>query len=261
MAKCEFARVVLPAHCLTVVQALKYLLSRPNNPSVMSPGNNTVLPQTPDNTNHGRRPPMTTSPQSQRSARSAVAGEPWNTTPRGQRSHSQLSVGRSGSKRSGTPALEYLKWNAPESPYSPDRSFVDVPAPDPDDLDFELHGENMSDDGFEGLENVRACCDGRHTVGHSHHHHHHHHPPTASQDQHNQGTLTSRRSVDTRHLDPNAPENARPSSPAWSFRSRTGSAQSHEGGTGSLFSWGRREDGKSRFGSKRSTKTSVPPVD
>ncbi|KAK0520978.1 hypothetical protein OC835_007035, partial [Tilletia horrida] len=32
--------------------------------------------------------------------------------------------------------------------------------------------------GFEGLDNVRACCDGKHDVGslaHKHHHHHHHH--------------------------------------------------------------------------------------
>jgi hypothetical protein len=60
-------------------------------------------------------------------------------------------------------------------------------------------------------------------------------------------------------LDPNAFEQARPSSPAWSFRSRTGSSQSHEGG--GLFSWGRGEDGKLRFGSRRSTKTSIPAHD
>ncbi|KAF9480593.1 hypothetical protein BDN70DRAFT_805008 [Pholiota conissans] len=236
------------------LNALKYLLSRPNNPNVTSPGNNTILPETPDNTDHGRRPPQTTSPQSQRSARSPNAGEPWNTTPRGQRSRSQLSVRGSAGKRSGTPALEYLRWNAPESPYSPDRSFVDVPAQDPDDLDFELHDDTMSDEGYEGLENVRACCDGRHTVGHHHHHQHNHN------NQVNQGTLSSRRSMDTQHLEPNAPEHVRPSSPAWSFRSRTGSsAQSNEGG--GLFSWGRGDDGKLRFGSRRSTKTSVPAHD
>ncbi|KAM0749543.1 hypothetical protein T439DRAFT_357881 [Meredithblackwellia eburnea MCA 4105] len=41
------------------------------------------------------------------------------------------------------------------------------------------------DDGFEGLENVRACCSGKHDVGslarrHHHHHHHHHHGSEAS---------------------------------------------------------------------------------
>lgn len=223
---------------------------------MVSPGNNTILPKTPDNTDHIRRPPLTTSPQSQRSARSAVAGEPWNTTPRGQRSRSQLSIRGSAGKRSGTPALEYLRWNAPESPYSPDRSFVDVPPQDPDELDFELHDDNMSDGGFEGLENVRACCDGRHTVGHHHHHHHQQNPAN----QLNQGTVSSRRSTDNHHLEPNPPDHVRPSSPAWSFRSRTGSAQSHEA-SGGIFSWGRGDDGKLRFGSRRSTKTSVPAHD
>jgi hypothetical protein len=61
-------------------------------------------------------------------------------------------------------------------------------------------------------------------------------------------------------LEPNPPEPVRPVSPsAWSFRSRTGSTNSHEG-TGSIFSWGRRDDGKLRFGSRRSTKT-VPTHD
>ncbi|PPQ81667.1 hypothetical protein CVT26_013990 [Gymnopilus dilepis] len=247
------------------MSALKYLLTRPSAPTMTSPANNQILPQTPDHTDHDRRPPLL-SPQSQRSTRSAVAGEPWNTTPRGQRSRSQLSVHGSVGKRSGTPAQEYLRWNAPESPFSPDRSFVDVHPHDPDELDFELHDDTLSDEGFEGLENVRACCDGRHTVGHSgkHHHHHHHdqHQQHVQQRQ-QQGTLTSRRSVDNQHLDvnPHLQEQARPASPAWSFRSRTGSTQSHEGGGGGIFSWGRGEDGKLRFGSRRSTKTSVPVQD
>ena len=114
---------------------------------------------------------------------------------------------------------ERLLWNIfaggmePESPHSPDISFVNVPDHDPEDLDFELHRDTHFDDGFEGLENVRACCDGRHTVGHSEHHHH--------------GTVSSRRSADNQHLDPNNlhHENLRPSSLARSFRSRTGSTQ------------------------------------
>ncbi|KAF8905236.1 hypothetical protein CPB84DRAFT_1745558 [Gymnopilus junonius] len=220
------------------MNALKYLLTRPSAPVMTSPANNIVLPETPDHTDHDRRAPLL-SPQSQRSTRNAVPGEPWNTTPRGQRSRSQLSVHGSVGKRSGTPAQEYLRWNAPESPFTPDKSFVDVHPHDPDDLDFELHDDMMSDEGYEGLENVRACCDGKHTVGHNGKHHHHHH-----HDQHqkvNQGTLTSRRSVDNQHLDvnPHLQEQARPSSPAWSFRSRTGSTQSHEGGGGGIFSWGR----------------------
>lgn len=178
-----------------------------------------------------------TSPQSQRSGRSSRNGGAFNTTPRGTtRSRSQLSVRGSVGKRSGTPAAEYLRWAAPESPYSPTQSFERVMGngQDEDDLEFELHAGSQSDDGFEGLENVRACCDGRHTVGHSGHHHHHHNGD---------------------HL-LEAP--LRPVSPAWSLRSRTGSAHSHE--TGGLFSWGRGEDGKLRFGSRRSTKTVPTPA-
>ncbi|KAF7318979.1 PH domain-containing protein [Mycena chlorophos] len=168
------------------LNALKYLLARPNVPGMSTPpngANGLQVPPSPmsdftDDEQQGgpndRRPPLNTSPQSQRSARSARRGDTWNTTPRGQRSRSQLSVGGSLGKRSGTPAMEYLRWNGPESPYSPSRSFVDVPGGDnDDDLDFELHGDSMEEPGFEGLENVRACCDGKHTVGH----HHHHHPP------------------------------------------------------------------------------------
>jgi hypothetical protein len=179
-----------------------------------------------------------TSPQSQRSGRSSRNGGAFNTTPRGTtRSRSQLSVRGSVGKRSGTPAAEYLRWAAPESPYSPTRSFERVASHGQDDeeLEFELHDRSQSDDGFEGLENVRACCDGRHTVGHSGHHHHHH-----QQHSHNGD-----------HLEVNGP--TRPASPAWSLRSRTGSTQSHE--AGGLFSWGRGDDGKLRFGSRRSAKT------
>ena len=181
---------------------------------------------------------LDSSPQSQRSGRSSHNGGAFSTTPKGKRSCSQLSVRGSVGKRSGTPAAEYLRWAAPESPYSPTRSFEHVGGNNQEDaeLDFELHGESKSDEGYEGLENVRACCDGRHTVGHAGHHHHHHHPPHL----HNGD-----------HLDVNAP--ARPVSPAWSLRSRTGSTHSHD--TGGLFSWGRGEDGKLWFGSRRSTRT------
>lgn len=223
------------------LNALQYLLSRPTGMSMTSPGDATVVPQSPmDFTEDERRHPTASSPKSQRSVRSTRGADAWNTTPRVQRSRSQLSAKGSIGKRSGTPAAEYLRWNGPESPYSPTRSFVDVTHHDEDDLDFELHGETMSDDGYEGLENVRACCDGRHTVGHSGRHHHHHH--------HNGSD----------HLEPGNrdPGPARPISPsAWSFRSRAGSAHSGEGGGTGIFSWGRGDDGKLRFGSRRSHKT------
>ncbi|KAJ7796352.1 coiled-coil protein [Mycena olivaceomarginata] len=212
-------------------------LARPSGPGITSPGSALQVPPSPmsDFTDDEGRPVnANTSPQSQRSARSVQRGDTWNTTPRGQRSRSQLSVGGSLGKRSGTPAIEYLRWNAPESPYSPTKSFVDVPGHDEDDLDFELHDPTMEENGFEGLENVRACCDGKHTVGH----HHHHHPVE------------------------NVPEHdgmpGRPVSPsAWSFRSRAGSTNSRDGGN-SIFTWGRAEGAKMRFGSRRSTKTPVP---
>ncbi|KAG6841489.1 hypothetical protein C0991_010347 [Blastosporella zonata] len=198
------------------LNALQYLLSRPSGLNITSPGNAAVVPASPMSPffDLDRRQP-TASPQSQRSIRSVRGAETWNTTPRGQRSRSQLSARGSIGKRSGTPAAEYLRW-APESPYSPTKSFVDVPHHEDEELDFELHGDGMSDDGFEGLENHNGD-----------------------------------------HLDPGGrdPNPARPVSPsAWSFRSRTGSAHSNDGG-GGLFSWGRGDDGKLRFGSRRSHKT------
>ena len=128
------------------------------------------------------------SPESQRSARTGrtgrtgISGDSWNVTPRGQRSRSQISLGGSMSKRSGTPAAEYLRWA--EGPSSPTKDYEQIPGggENSEELDFELHDETLSDEGFEGLENVRACCDGRHTVGRSGkiEHHHHHHQPDSS---------------------------------------------------------------------------------
>ncbi|KAF6745032.1 hypothetical protein DFP72DRAFT_1018302 [Ephemerocybe angulata] len=262
------------------LSALKYLLSRPSPTNLTSPPNGVggpmmATPQSPGEymTEDELRSPgpqhLLASPSSQRSAR-PERGDNWNSTPRGQRSRSQLSINRSVGKRSGTPAIEYLRWNGPESPYSPTRSFVDVPGgEDSEDLDFELHGEEEEEE-FEGLENVRACCDGRHTVGRSgrvHHHHHHHHEHGASDTlsmSQNGGTMR-RKNSDTRsrreHLE--VMEQARPASPAWSFRSKSGSVQSHEGGSsgGGIFSWGRGDTGKLRFGSKRSAKSSLQPND
>ncbi|KAF9269698.1 hypothetical protein L218DRAFT_890468 [Marasmius fiardii PR-910] len=224
------------------LNSLKYLLSRPTPTQATSPTNVTNIPESPisDQEFDDDHLAVNSSPQSQRSSRSARKDMSWNTTPRGKRSRSQLSVGRGSiGRRAGTPAAEYLRWNGPESPLSPSKSFVDVPANDDEDenLDFELHGDSLSDEGFEGLENVRACCDGRHTVGRSgkihHHHHHHHQEGSGSQNGDHTGPL-------------------RPVSPgAWSFRSST---NSHEGG-GGLFPWGRGEDGKLRFGSRRSNKS------
>ncbi|KAI0792533.1 hypothetical protein C8Q75DRAFT_849873 [Abortiporus biennis] len=229
--------------------ALQFLLSRPAPVPGASPGNGAVMPnspmseeaQLPDADNY-HNATVFASPQSQRSTRTTrteLSADNWNVTPRGQRSRSQISLGGSMSKRSGTPAAEYLRWSERDGPQSPTKSFEHIPGGD-DELDFELHDETLSDEGYEGLENVRACCDGRHTVGRSgrieHHHHHDHNPrePLRTRDQ---------------HLDPNPLEITRPVSPAWSFRSRAGSATSHDGA--GFFS---------RFGSRRSTKTVPIPT-
>ena len=195
-------------------------------------------------------PQLLASPRSLRSGRSLHAnGDTWGTSRgQGQRSTSQLSIGGSIGKRSGTPAAEYLRYPGPEGLYSPTKSSEQSHGGvgEQEDLDFELHEETMSDGGFEGLENVRACCDGLHTVGgnpqhHPHHHHHHPHrddpPPPPGRSRMRDG-----------HLDAQPDPPPRPSSPAWSFRSRSGSTTSHDGG---FFS------GKLRFGSRRSVKTST----
>lgn len=214
------------------LNALRYLLSRANPANLMSPANQTIVPRSPPSSNGHLdadtvRHRVDSSPMSTRSRRSHRHMDSFNTTPRGTRSRSQMSMG----KRSTTPAMEYLRWN----PESPSKSYEYVQDNNDDDLDFELHGED-AEESFEGLANVRACCDGRHTVGG---HHHHHHPVAGDAPQEN--------------LRPQFEGTSRPVSPsAWSFRSRAGSSHSRD--TPSMFSWGRAE-GKLRFGSKRSTKT------
>ncbi|KAI0295749.1 hypothetical protein BC826DRAFT_1097161 [Russula brevipes] len=235
------------------LNALQYLLTRPNglqssstangpNGTITRPGAAAFS----SGTGHAEPPAhhnsqLLASPQSFRSGRSIhVSSDTWGSTPRGQRSASQLSVGGSIGKRSGTPAAEYLRYPGPDGPYSPTKSFDQArDIGGNEGLDFELHEETMSDGGFEGLENVRACCDGLHTVGGEEHHHPHHHP-------HRDDPPPARPRMRDGHLDAHA-DPPRPSSPAWSFRSRSGSTTSHDGG---LFS------GKLRFGSRRSAKTS-----
>lgn len=246
------------------LSALQYLLTRPGPNSASSPSampNGLTSPvsleaELPDSDGQQQAPNTYTSPQSQRSVRTSrtgISGESWNSTPRGRRSASQLSHHRSTlGKRSGTPAAEYLRWNGPDAPYSPTRDFEHVPGAEDGELDFELHDDTLSDEGYEGLENVRACCDGRHTVGrsskehHHHHHHHHHHPPPPSAPP---SAPPPRQAPNNRlrdHLDPNPQEITRPTSPAWSFRSRAGSTHSTEG-TGFF----------SRFGTRRSARTAT----
>lgn len=91
-----------------------------------------------------------------------------------------LIVGSVG-KRSGTPAAEYLRWSeGPGSPTSAGMHGLDLPhgnrsaEGDDEDLDFETNEMLSDQEGFEGLENVWTCCDGRHTVGRAHDHVHTH---------------------------------------------------------------------------------------
>ncbi|TFY75574.1 hypothetical protein EWM64_g8438 [Hericium alpestre] len=144
------------------LNALKYLLARPGAATGASPANGSVHPPMSPmpapvelHDEEPQQQQLLSSPQSFRSVQSnQTSGESWNITPRGQRSHSQLSAGGSIGKRSGTPAAEYLRW-AGNEPYSPTKSFEHVSsAQDPEDLDFELHDDSLSEEGFQGLENA-----------------------------------------------------------------------------------------------------------
>ena len=237
------------------LQALRYLLARPG---AMPPGADDDAPLSPmligsDLADERNQHALMASPHSHRSGRSAgtvlsSGGDSFNNTPKGH-GRSQVSLRGSVGKRSGTPAAEYLRWSERESPYSPSKSYEHVGGEDEEDLDFELHEETMSDGGFEGLENVRACCDGRHTVGG---HHHHHHPPvqavlhSPSQQPQPQERHLRQSSGRSDHLDANPRDISRPVSPAWSFRSKSGSTHSNK--AMSLFS---------KFGSRRGAKTPV----
>ena len=202
-----------------------------------------------------------------------MSGEsPWsmaNVTPRGgrRRSRSRVSMAGSVGKRTGTPAAEYLRWTeAPGSPISGGMHGLELgpgsrsAEGEDEELDFEIN-ETLSDqEGFEGLENVRACCDGRHTVGrasglHDHAHAHDHHTHSRAANQAQMPTKVHRpipqfapppsnREVLQESHSYNQPQpTSRPSSPAFSFRSKTSSRKSGEHSVGNIFS---------RFGSRRS---------
>ena len=108
-------------------------------------------------------------------------------------SKGRRSTGASNSmmpmKRSDTPAAEYQNYiqefGSPRSVRSYARPGTSMSVRNPDDslevIDRReaLGGPVDGETGYEGLENVRACCDGAHDVGKlsvskKHHHHHHH---------------------------------------------------------------------------------------
>jgi hypothetical protein len=104
------------------------------------------------------------SPRSHRTIGTVYGEESWNITPRA--AH-QLSPAGSLRKRQGTPAAEYLRWRA-DAPGSPTPSLgpqgFEHIGPLGEDVDFEIHDDTGTADAFEGLENVRTCCNGAHIV-------------------------------------------------------------------------------------------------
>ena len=150
------------------------------------------------------------SPRSQRSGGSALTVDSWNGTqrPAGTRSLSRMSnpYGSVG-KRSGTAAAEFMRWDVPASP---------PPQHEDEAVDFHLHDH---EDAYDGLDNVRACCDGKHDVGsltsryHPPHHNH------SQQQQNNYGQQQQQQYRGTvRSTSEVIPD--RPASPSgWSFRS------------------------------------------
>ncbi|KAL5508743.1 hypothetical protein ACEPAG_4778 [Sanghuangporus baumii] len=240
------------------LNALNFLLARPT-PAPQSPTATQVQgpPVTPVRNPNGK----TVSPMSHRTGRTEESGipneSPWsmtNITPRGaRRSRSRVSMVGSVGKRSNTPAAEYLRWTeGPGSPGSPRSHGFELSQDtevDDGELDFEIHDSITSDrEGYEGLENVRACCDGRHTVGRDLGLYEHLHDHDNRSHGHVQKHIHIHRPIPQFARHESAPEqSSRPSSPAFSFRSRTSSRKSGEG-SGNLFS---------RFTTRRSKTSAV----
>jgi len=182
-------------------QALNYLLARPSPSASAAPSR---PPLSPVSANQRQATLPQEEPRhfdySPRSQRSGITMDSYNGTPKPARSISRMSnpYGSVG-KRSGTAAAEFMRWTG-EPPSSPAKA-VDQGQ----DADFQIHDDN--NDAYDGLENVRACCDGKHDVGNLSSKYHHH------PQQHQQfypGTIRSVSAV--------APE--RPASPSgWSHRS------------------------------------------
>lgn len=167
------------------MSALQFLLQKQspeaNNTLAETTVRNTSRPALASIADEQGRLTMLKSPMSLRSF-SSERHSLSNITPKANRSHSTMShYPRSAStmgKRAGTAAHEYMRRHElPQSfhgghrykgPYKGAR-IVD----DEFDVVSREDGEDM-DISFEGLENVRACCDGKHLVGQ--HYHHHDHP-------------------------------------------------------------------------------------
>jgi hypothetical protein len=82
-------------------------------------------------------------------------------------------------KRGGTVADTYMRRHQVPQPHFGGHRYKGAykGAPIATDLepDYDMASHLDDDDpdaSFEGLDNVRACCDGKHLVGHGHHHGH-----------------------------------------------------------------------------------------
>ena len=169
-----------------------------------------------------RSPTLPRSPMSMRSLNSShsLSLTP-KAYPRPPSALSARAASAMSTKRSGTAAFEYVRRHeAPatihgghryKGPYKGTAFMEDFDVVDPDDGDD-------PDASFEGMDNVRACCDGKHTVGH-----HHHHPELN---------------------EPERPPSraATPSLRAFSMRSRRGSVSSPNKKSGTVKGKGREDE-------------------
>lgn len=178
---------------LPSLQALQYLLARPNPGGVASdvrPGPfDTSTPRQHQRVSTEPGSSSWASPRSLRSSSSrsgfSTTSIPFSLTPKAKKSSSALSAVFSGSmsKRTGTPAQDYLAQLEQDQLRSPEKKMVPRPSrrqdhddrmadenahDDDDDDDFEHIGNDDADEdegeGYEGLENVRACCNGDHDL-------------------------------------------------------------------------------------------------
>lgn len=272
-SRCMHFIGLMPRQCSRSSKALSYLLDRPSAITAGSPAGATIpaspvpLRVQPGGAGVGEdgvlrsRNAVMASPASVRSALSNESMGSWNLTPRARGGNMHLSPTSVG-RRAGTPAAEYLRtyseqnYRAYPDAQSPTRASRSLQQRFEDALDYndDDEFENVDpnsagtdfemniDGGYEGLENVRACCDGEHDLNHlAKGHYHHHHSNHAA-------LRPSSRLSNRSRTEPLSPS-SRPVSPsAFSGRSRSGSQRSDGA---SLFNI--------RFGSKRSTKSSAPP--
>ncbi|KAL7417325.1 meiotic cell cortex C-terminal pleckstrin homology-domain-containing protein [Mrakia frigida] len=219
------------------LNALQYLLARPTPETTNGVSEPSAGPfDTTPNANHYRghsapndhdssRPRIpSASPNSIRSFASASSNGTGNfhLTPKAKRSQSALSIAFSNhngsvSKRNGTAAREYLEHVEHDNLQSPTKSmkaasFRSKASGNPYDRqqyeeqdEFEHIGgaEDADEDeeGYEGLDNVRACCGGIHDVGtlagRRHIQTHHNHPPRShsSASNHNSSSINHKRAA------------------------------------------------------------------